>query len=420
MAQPARRFSLFAQPLDRAAFVAYFLGAVVPLAALAHLARRYVYPGLVGPLATWKLVGLLVSIAALSLGSFLALRRSTRQALARLDLDNRRLAGLLGSSRSLVAASSDREIMRLAAVAAAEVSGAPAAFFLGREAEGVQVLEASGRPAELLYPAHSRTLERAAKTAISTLRPALEQEESSAGGGAALAVPCAPNLPLGGALAIWQPRADHTDASAAQVLSTLAALVTIALRNADLREAQRNFFTHVTNLLVNALDLHLTHQTDHSRRVAHLANQIGSRLGFPEERQQRLYFAALLHDIGMLRIERELVKDLAAVQQHPELGYQMLSQIRLWEDLAPLVRHHHEWYDGSGYPLGLKGDGIPLESRIIAVAETFDSLTSERSYLKPVSAAEALGRIQAASGTQFDPQLVRAFAALQPETQALP
>ncbi len=122
------RLSLFAQPLDRAAFVAYFLGAVVPLAALAWVLWRYVRPNLSGGDAfVWLVVGL-AGIGVLSLVAFLALRRTARQALGRLDGENRRLGALLGAARALAAGSAEHDLLRTAATSAAEISAAHAGF----------------------------------------------------------------------------------------------------------------------------------------------------------------------------------------------------------------------------------------------------------------------------------------------------
>jgi HD-GYP domain-containing protein (c-di-GMP phosphodiesterase class II) len=104
--------------------------------------------------------------------------------------------------------------------------------------------------------------------------------------------------------------------------------------------------------------------------------------------------------------------DPKAYRQHPALGHRMLAPIQLWSEVAPLVLHHHEWFDGQGYPEGLAGDAIPIESRIIGLAEAFDSMTSASSYKVPVDRDEAARRIEAGSGTQFDPIVVAAFAAL--------
>jgi putative nucleotidyltransferase with HDIG domain len=161
----------------------------------------------------------------------------------------------------------------------------------------------------------------------------------------------------------------------------------------------------MTEILMSALDLHVDTQAGHSRRVAHVANRIGRAMGFEGRDLERLHFGALLHDIGMLKIDVRTV-DKAAKRRHSTIGHQLLKPIRLWEDLAPIVLHHHEWFDGSGYPEKIAGNEIPVESRIIGLAEAFDSMTSEASYKRAIPVDEALRRVEAAAGSQFDPELV--------------
>jgi len=417
VARRPHRFSLFAQPLDRAAFVAYFLGAVVPLAALAWVVQRFVRPTLSGDdTLLWMLAGL-AAIGALSLVSFLALRRTARQGLARLDGENQRLGALLGAARSLAAGGADRDILRAATAAAAEISAAHAAFFLIREGEERMTwTESTSSDARFAGAAVRDAIAGAAEEALESLAPSIRGAEA---GGLAMAVPCAAADGRPGALVVWHDDRRPLDPASSAALSTLAAFATVAQRNAAHHEVERNFFAHVTNLLVAALDTHLAHQTDHSRRVAQLANRIGRQLGLSESRLERLHFAALLHDIGLLRVDPRRIGEREAVRRHAEYGAEMLKPIRLWEDLAPIVRHHHEWIDGSGYPDGLRGERIPLESRIIAVAETFDALTSEQSYQRPIPVEEAVGRIEAGSGVQFDEGVVRAFRALRADLATL-
>jgi putative nucleotidyltransferase with HDIG domain len=186
----------------------------------------------------------------------------------------------------------------------------------------------------------------------------------------------------------------------------------VALHNADLRDAQRNFFSHVTDMLVTALDNHLGFHHGHGQRVAPLANRVGRRLGMGDQELSRLHFAALLHDIGMLKLDRNQVMTRATCETHCVLGYRMLSRIRLWRELAPIVYHHHEWFDGTGYPDGLAGQAIPRESRIISLCDAVDTMTSDASYRTPRSLEDALAEIARCSGTQFDPELVAVFEGL--------
>jgi putative nucleotidyltransferase with HDIG domain len=227
------------------------------------------------------------------------------------------------------------------------------------------------------------------------------------------AVPLPGDVVAAGAIVAVQPQqATEFDAAEIDVLTTLAALASVSLRNADLHESQRNFFTHVTDILVTALDSHLGFHAGHGRRTAQYVNRVARELGLDEHRLQRLHFAALLHDIGMLKIDRDQQMNPKTCAKHTVLGARMLGRIRLWEDIAPIVNHHHEWWDGSGYPEGLSADAIPLEARIIAVCEVFDTLLSPTSYKEAWPFAKAVHEIESGAATQFDPDVVGAFRRL--------
>jgi putative nucleotidyltransferase with HDIG domain len=415
MPRTSHRLSLFSQRLDRVAFVAYFLGAVVPLGALAWVTQRYAIPA--NPTLRVFFLPLLISIALLSLGSFLALRKTARDALARLNRDNRNLAILLRGSRSLSAVAHDDEVMQVSAGCAGELTRARAAYFLvpGSTEGEVTVAQSAGARADELFTRQRERIEALAVAAI------VEQTPQHPEPGTLLAVPCGDDASVRGVIltALDDALDGESRASAVTLLSTLSRLASVALRNADLREAQRNFFTHTTHLLVSALDAHLDFQGDHSSRVAHLSVAIGRALGLEEARLQQLHFAALLHDIGMLGIDRRRLTERPVVQRHPRLGSEMLQRIRLWEGLAPIVLHHHEWFDGGGYPDGLRGEEIPLESRIIGLAEAFDSMTNTSSYRPTISEEEARKRIRECAGSQFDPRLVEVFERL-PKDEEVP
>jgi HD-GYP domain-containing protein (c-di-GMP phosphodiesterase class II) len=135
---------------------------------------------------------------------------------------------------------------------------------------------------------------------------------------------------------------------------------------------------------------------------------LGRALGLGESQLERLHFGALLHDVGMLKLDQRHT-GAQAYKAHAALGHRMLSRIRLWEDLAPMVLYHHEWWDGRGYPEGLTGDAIPLEARLIGLAEAFDSMLSTTSYRQARSFESALQEIRDGRGTQFDPQVTDVF-----------
>lgn len=408
------QLSIFSQPLDRAAFLAYLLGAVVPLVALGYVAQVYVLPELEAEYALAGLVGLITSVGSLSLGSFLLLRRTAAQSLARMDEDNRRLLATLEASRALSLAPHRTDAARTLAGGARSVTLSLAAYVLIREKEGgdgLSVIGQAGPNAGELYTAQRGPLEELAERALEQGAGAVRS--ASREGCSLTVVPIHGSKRPLGAIAAVGPAGD-AEARARQLdsLATLAAMGAVALHNAELQDMQRNFFVHLTDMLVGALDQHLEHQEGHARRVAHIANRIGRELGFDDERLERLHFGALLHDIGMLKIPADKHADRKVARKHPTLGHRMLVSIRLWEDLAPFVRYHHEWYNGQGYPEGLAGEAIPLESRIIGLAEAVDSMTSATSYKPPVSIEEAVRRVDQSAGTQFDPQVAAAFAAL--------
>lgn len=160
----------------------------------------------------------------------------------------------------------------------------------------------------------------------------------------------------------------------------------------------------------------------HSGRVSELAKEVGKRLGIGDRRLELLGHAALLHDIGKLAVDERILEkpgkltdeEYEQVKLHPEFGARILRLVGGFGNVAHWVRFHHERVDGRGYPKGLKGDQIPLESRIICAIDAFDAMTgsdedSIRRYRKPVSPEEALAELKRCSGTQFDEEVVQAM-----------
>ncbi len=166
-----------------------------------------------------------------------------------------------------------------------------------------------------------------------------------------------------------------------------------------------------------ALDLR-DHETEgHSRRVTDMAVRLGKTLGLDQEDLRQLQRGALLHDIGKIAVPDSILlkkgkltrKEMAQVRQHPEHAKLFMEQIEFLKPAMAIPYSHHERWDGKGYPQGLKGEQIPFLARIFAVADVWDALTSERSYHKAMSFAEALDTIRSEAGTHFDPQVVDAF-----------
>jgi HD-GYP domain-containing protein (c-di-GMP phosphodiesterase class II) len=334
-----------------------------------------------------------------------------------MDRDNRRLGSLLQVSGSLARAEHAEMAALSACVCAVDLTGARAAWVIlrGEPGQPLHVLDAAGRDAAKLREALWERIEELAKLVMSEGKPGVQgaTEGATAEGSIVFSAAAAPipgeGAPLGALVAVHCDPAASFEAAEVQALATLGGLASVALHNAELKDTQRNFFTHVTDILVHALDAHLNYHSGHGERVAQYANRLGRELGLPEARLQRLHFASLLHDIGMLKLDRNQQMNPRSCARHTVLGFRMLDRIRLWKDIAPVVHYHHEWWDGSGYPDGLSGDAIPLEARIVALADALDSITSATSYKAARSMEEAIHEIRAGAGTQFDPELVSAF-----------
>ena len=155
----------------------------------------------------------------------------------------------------------------------------------------------------------------------------------------------------------------------------------------------------------------------HSKRVGFYAMQIGEVMGLDEEMLHTLNDAGILHDIGKIGIKDEILLKPSALnpeewkimQQHPLIGEAIVKPVQSLSKVVALVRHHHERFDGRGYPSALKGEEIPLGARILAVADGYDSMITDRPYRKRLSLEETKAELQRGAGTQYDPAMVKAF-----------
>jgi putative nucleotidyltransferase with HDIG domain len=194
------------------------------------------------------------------------------------------------------------------------------------------------------------------------------------------------------------------DDSDIELVSYLAEQAAVSIERAGFYEDQRNYEIHVTDILIDSIDHASPDKRGHSKRVAQYAGVIARALNMTEKERRRLYFASLLHDIGYIKTGKDVVQE----QKHSAAGYEMLNSINFYRDIAPYVRHHHERYDGSGYPDGLSGADIPLQSRIIAIAEEFDSMVIGGAG-NPSDYNAAMKGLKENGGTLLDPGLVDLF-----------
>ncbi|OAT85916.1 HD-GYP domain-containing protein [Desulfotomaculum copahuensis] len=158
----------------------------------------------------------------------------------------------------------------------------------------------------------------------------------------------------------------------------------------------------------------------HSEKVAEYARLIADQLGLDDSEVDRAYLCGIVHDVGKIGVPEDILNkpgplspdEFAQITHHPDMGATILSHISWLEDVVPVIMAHHERYDGKGYPRGLQGEEIPLLSRILAVADAFDAMTSDRSYRKALPLKTALDELRRGAGCQFDPRVVDAFLSM--------
>jgi putative nucleotidyltransferase with HDIG domain len=184
--------------------------------------------------------------------------------------------------------------------------------------------------------------------------------------------------------------------------------------------------THFETIMAfsEALEARDQYTAGHSRRVMEYSKSIGQRMKLDKQDIEDLKRSALLHDIGKIGIPDIVLKkktkltdeEYAVIKTHPATGAAILKYIKSFKHLVPAVYHHHEQFNGEGYPDGVKGAAIPLHARIIAIADTFDAMTSSRSYRSALSLRVALSEIERCRGTQFDPEIADIFIEILQES----
>ncbi|MBD3346908.1 MAG: diguanylate cyclase [Chitinivibrionales bacterium] len=182
----------------------------------------------------------------------------------------------------------------------------------------------------------------------------------------------------------------------------------------------RATYMESTNALVRAIDAKDHYTQEHSKGVSSYAVQVAKALRLPEKETEIIKYAGLLHDIGKIGISHEILtkkerlksEEFDILKKHPVIGVSILKDVKFLEKEIPIILHHHEHFDGRGYPHGLKGREIPLGARILAVVDAWDAMTTDREYRRRLSTEEAINELKRFSGTQFDNEIVDAFLAL--------
>lgn len=209
----------------------------------------------------------------------------------------------------------------------------------------------------------------------------------------------------------------HISSYDTKLIEAASSFTSTFLSNAKLFDVQKRLFVGIVESLSAAIDAKDAYTEGHSRRVAYLGEQIAKNMGLKTNEIERVHIAGLLHDVGKIGVPEAVLckpsrltdEEFEEIKKHPEIGYRILKDLTGLEDVLPGVLHHHERLDGRGYPHGLKGDEIPQMARILACADTFDAMSSNRAYRSAMPREKVLAELERCKGTQFDPEVVDAF-----------
>lgn len=204
-----------------------------------------------------------------------------------------------------------------------------------------------------------------------------------------------------------------------------ASMLAAHARNVQLFEEREAILLGTIQSLVRTIEARDEYTCGHSDRVAKMSQMLAAQMGVPDYECRRIYRAGLLHDIGKVGVPDEVLRkpghlsddEFDQIKQHPMIGYRILKDLKAFDYVLPGVRWHHERQDGRGYPDGLKGDDIPLMARIMAVADGFDAMTSNRPYRDGMPFEKAESILQEGAGTQWDPDIVNAYFQIRDEIQ---
>jgi HD-GYP domain-containing protein (c-di-GMP phosphodiesterase class II) len=234
----------------------------------------------------------------------------------------------------------------------------------------------------------------------------------------AIIIPLSEGNNLLGYLAVFNHRDGHELGTVeASLLTSVAAILGIHSGNIELYRQQAEFLNDVVRALTSAIDAKDPHTCGHSNRVGQVARRLAEELGGDSHMLGRIYLAGLLHDTGKIGIDDTVLRkegrlteaEYEHIKTHAEIGHRILAGLKQLDDVLPVVLHHHEQWDGKGYPHGLAGESIPLMARIVAVADSFDAMTSDRPYRKGMPDERLDAIMREGAGGQWDARVVDAF-----------
>ncbi|MCY2931983.1 MAG: HD domain-containing protein [Planctomycetota bacterium] len=232
----------------------------------------------------------------------------------------------------------------------------------------------------------------------------------------------AEDKPIGVLVALNKARGDF-DSVDMKLLGSIASQAAVFVTNHRLYQDVQDLLMGVLHALTASIDAKDPYTSGHSHRVAMISQKLAETMGFDAHRVRRMYLTGLLHDVGKIGVPESILckpgrltdEEYESIKKHPAIGAKILADIHHLDDVLEGILCHHERPDGRGYPRGLTGADVPLEGLIVGLADSFDAMTSDRTYRAGLSVETALGEIRKYAGVQFDPAVVQAFLSLDLE-----
>ena len=291
-------------------------------------------------------------------------------------------------------------------------------MLLDKKGEELSIRLAHGLSDDIVMKTKVRLGERVSGRVAASGEPVLIKGQEGDDSDSSLCVPLLANRQVLGVLNI-RTKTDGSDFTQQdlELAIQLANIAAAAIENAELHDQLQSLFLSTVSALANSIDARDPYTKGHSERVTAYAVMIAEGLDLGADELERLRYAGLLHDIGKIRIRDHILHkpgrltdlEFNEMKKHPEYGVEIMQPVEAFKHILPAMLHHHERFDGRGYPHGLAGDEIPLTARILCVADCFDAMTSDRPYRKGMPVADAVAELSKNKTTQFDPKLVDIF-----------
>jgi len=406
------------------------LTVLLSITAVLLLVVRFMYSYL-GYMGMQSVIAVLFTVSVLAASVFHIAGTVSRVAIRSIEEYHNKLNALQDICRQVHEIEHTDELMENILSSALRLTGAEGGSLLREEQDTLRFDLVKGKCAEILTGLRMPRNEGVAGWVIDKGRPAIvnntaeDQRHCSTvddiTGFKTKSILCAPiklkGMPIG-AVELVSGQAGAFKAEDGEMMECFLSQAALSMAEASYKEDMKNFELHLSNILIEAIE-NMGEKEGHLKRVAKYSLMIGHALQMNEEGLRMLHRAAMLHDIGFLRMKVYPGMSEKEYYSHARHGYEILKQITFYKDIATVVLHHHERFDGKGYPEGLSGQDIPLMSRIISIAEVFDVISSRKSLNHALHMDEgnsmpgsmsyttAIMELQGSAGKKFDPALVK-------------